>query len=190
MWNAPRWLPATALVGATALTLAACPSPAPEAEPPAADPVLEEPGEPPERQFYEARLEEVDGSGVSGTATVTVNGERIQVTVVASGLDAAARVAQHIHANASCDPAGGILLNLDDALSVANEAAPRGDHYPQANAEGELEYEVSRSLDELDGALADHEGPALAELDLGNRVVNLHGADMQPIACGPLDGTM
>ncbi len=187
MRHAPRGLPAMTLVGAAALMLAGCPAPAPENDLPMADPAVEDPVEPAGGQVYEARLTEVGGSGVTGTATVTMDAERIQVTVVASGLDANVRVPQHIHMNASCDQAGGILLNLDDQLSAANESAPRGDHYPQTDGDGELEYEASRSLDELETALLDQEGPGLDQLDMGNRVVNLHGADMQAIACGPLD---
>lgn len=186
MSHSPRWLPTVALLGAAALMLTACPAPAPEDDPPFVDPAMEDPAEP-ERELYEARLEEVGGSGVNGSATLTIDGDRLQATVVASGLDPDVRVPQHVHVNASCDEAGGILLNLDDQLSVANEAEPRGDHYPQADVDGGLEHEVSRPLDDLESALLERGGPGLADLDLGNRVVNLHGADMQSIACGSLD---
>jgi len=186
MVRSPRWLPLTALIGA-ALILTACPAPAPEDGPPATDPVVEDPAAPQERRLYEARLEAVGGSGVTGTATLTIDGDRLQVTVVAGGFDPDARVPQHVHMNATCDQPGGILLNLDDQLSAANESEARGDHYPQADENGELEYEVSRSLDNLESALLAQQGPGLEDLDLGNRVVNLHGANMQAIACGPLE---
>lgn len=186
MSHSPRWLPTVALLGAAALMLTACPAPVGEDDPPFGDPAMEDPPEP-ERQLYEARLEEVGGSGVSGSATLTIDGHRLQATVVASGLDPDVRVPQHVHMNASCDAAGGILLSLDDQLSVADEAGPRGGRYPQADGDGELEHEVSRPLDDLESALLERGGPGLADLDLGNRVVALHGADMQSIACGSLD---
>lgn len=166
-----------------------------------------------DQEMYEARLEAVDGSGVTGTATVTVENEELTVTVAATGFDPNVRVPQHIHINSSCDNAGGILLNLDDALSAPNDGEPRGDAYPETDDQGNLQFEATRSIGELrtamvgegagasrtdtagadtagaDTAGTDTPGGAddAARFDFGNRVVNLHGPDMQPIACGPLD---
>lgn len=157
-----------------------------------------------DQEMYEARLEAVDGSGVSGTATVTIENEELTVTVAATGFDPNVPVPQHIHMNSSCDDAGGILLNLDDGLSAPNDGEPRGDAYPETNDQGSLRYEASRSIGDLSSALSDVDaedadtaatanadtlaGDVDAErFDFGNRVVNLHGADMQPIACGALD---
>lgn len=157
-----------------------------------------------DQEMYEARLEAVDGSGVSGTATVTIENEELTVTVAATGFDPNVPVPQHIHMNSSCDDAGGILLNLDDGLSAPNDGEPRGDAYPETNDQGSLRYEASRSIGDLSSALGDVDaedadtaatanadtlaGDVDAErFDFGNRVVNLHGADMQPIACGALD---
>lgn len=157
-----------------------------------------------DQEMYEARLEAVDGSGVTGTATLTIEDEELTVTVAATGFDPNVRVPQHIHMNSSCDDAGGILLNLDDDLSAPNDGEPRGDAYPETNDQGSLRFEASRSVADLGSALGDESagdadaadaanadtlgGDAGAErFDFGNRVVNLHGADMQPIACGALD---
>lgn len=165
------------------------------------------------QEVYEARLEAQDGSGVTGTATFTVQDNELQVTVAATGLQPNTRIPQHIHMNSSCDDAGGIMLNLDDGLTAPGEGEPRGDAYPETDDQGTLQYEASRSLDELRQHLSEHGGAqsdtmagaeadtmtgmqtdtmggAGAEmLDLGNRVVSLHGENMQPISCGPLDRT-
>jgi Cu/Zn superoxide dismutase len=139
------------------------------------------------RELYEARLSPVGESNVSGTATVTIGADEVLVTLTATGLDPETRYAAHIHMNASCDDAGGIMLNLDDALNTPNEGEARGDAYPETDDQGRLDYEATRSLEELRTALRD-EGAAHADsLDLGNRVVNVHGPDMNPVACGPLD---
>lgn len=159
-----------------------------------------------DQEMYEARLEAVDGSGVTGTATLTIEDEELTVTVAATGFDPNVRVPQHIHMNSSCDDAGGILLNFDDDLSAPNDGEPRGDAYPETNDEGSLRFEATRSISDLSSALGDEGAGAdnadttdtasadtlgaagdTQRFDFGNRVVNLHGADMQPIACGALD---
>lgn len=159
-----------------------------------------------DQEMYEARLEAVDGSGVTGTATLTIEDEELTVTVAATGFDPDVRVPQHIHMNSSCDDAGGILLNLDDDLSAPNDGEARGDAYPETDDQGSLRFEATRSIGELRTALGDEDaedadavGTDTAgtdtlgrdddaeRFDFGNRVVNLHGPDMQPIACGRLD---
>lgn len=141
------------------------------------------------QEIYEVRLQERDGSGVTGTATFTIQDDELQVTVAATGLPPNTRVPQHIHTNATCDDAGGILLNLDSDLSAADEGEARGDTYPESDDEGRLQYEASRSLDDLRQELGDQGAEDANGLDLGNRVLNLHGEDMQPIACGELERT-
>lgn len=156
-----------------------------------------------DQEMYEARLEAVDGSGVTGTATLTIEDEELTVTVAATGFDPNVPVPQHIHMNSSCEDAGGILLNLDDDLSAPNDGEPRGDAYPETNDQGSLRFEASRSIGDLRSALGDDNaddadttdtanadtpgGDDAERFDFGNHVVTLHGADMQPIACGALD---
>lgn len=179
-------VPRLMLISATAVMLAACPDPAPEEDwppdAPPADPPVEE-----VRQVYEAQLQEVDGSGVTGSATIEVDGDEIRVTVMATGLNPDTEVPQHIHMNADCASPGGILLNLDSNLTVPGEGPPQGEDYPQTDGDGGLDYEAARSLDDLGSAAQEHGAPGVDELDLGNRVVNLHAADMRPVACGPLE---
>lgn len=155
-------------------------------------------------EIYEATIEGVNGQDITGRATVTVRDDELQVVVAATGLEPDTRVPQHIHVNATCDDAGGILLNLDDGLTGPNEGEPRGDAYPETDSDGRLEYEASRSLEDLRTAVQQDAQQATADtaqagqqpegttsraaqMDLGNRVVNIHGPDMQPIACGALE---
>lgn len=160
-------------------------------------------------EMYEARIEGVEGSDASGTATFTVENDELQVAVAVTGLDPDTRVPLHIHANSSCDNAGGIYLNLDDDLSTPGDGEAAGDAYGETDGQGALRYEASRSLDDLRTALreaataqgdaaqgdtartdttrATAPGQGAAEFDLANRVVNIHGPDMQPIACGEIE---
>ncbi len=48
-------------------------------------------------QTYTAALNPLNGSGASGTATVTVNGNQATVDIQSAGLAAGAPHAQHIH---------------------------------------------------------------------------------------------
>lgn len=197
MTRRSRFIPALALAGSAAFVLSACDVEPDDAGEIQIDTMTQEesalaPGDQSDWQageVYEARLEAVDGSGASGVATVTVQDDELQVTIAATGLDPETRYPVHIHMNASCDDAGGILLNLDDGLTVAGEGEPRGDSYAQTDDQGHLEYEASRSMDDLRAAMQEHGAEQADSLDLANRVVNLHSPEMQPVACGPLDQT-
>lgn len=178
-------LPRLILLGAMAVVLTACPTPAPDDDAPS-DPAPDDPVDA-AAELYEARLEEVDASGVVGTATIEAEGEALRVTVVATGLRPDTEVPQHIHIHAGCASPGGILVNLDRNLTVANEGAPRGEDYPRSDGDGALEYEATRSLEDLRAAAREHGDPGADNLDLGNRVVSLHAPDMRPVACGPLE---
>lgn len=192
MMRPTRSLPGLVVTIAAAVALVGCdvePEPADDLDldRPTPDDTLDQQlgQQPPET--YEARLEERNGSGVTGTATFTMEGDELQVTIAATGLDPNTRVPQHIHTNASCDDAGGILLNLDSDLSAAGEAEPRGDAYPEVDDEGRLTYEASRSVEDLRTAMGDQAAAGEDALDLTNRVVNIHGEDMQPISCGEIE---
>lgn len=194
MTRRSRFIPALALAGATAVVLAGCDVEPDNADEMQMDTVAQEesafgPADQQVGEIYEARLEAVDGSGVSGVATVTVHEDELQVTVAATGLDPETRYPMHIHANASCDNAGGILLNLDDGLTAAGEGEPRGDSYADTDDQGRLEYAASRSMEDLRAAMREHGAEQPDGLDLANRVVTLHSPEMQPVACGPLDQT-
>jgi hypothetical protein len=179
MTRAMRPLPGIVLSGSLILIVAACPPPEPEPEPP--------PVEPPPEVTWEAQLQEIEGSGVTGIARLVRNAEQFRVIISATGLDPGASVPQHVHIEPTCEPAGGILINLDETLTVGGEGPPSEAAYPQADGLGDLEYEASRSLQELESALQAHHGMGIEQLELGNRNVNLHAPDLPPLACGELE---
>lgn len=196
-----RVLPGLMMACAAAITLAGCDVESEPADDLQMDTLTQDTltGSQMDQEMYEARIEGVEGSDATGTATLTVENDELQVTVAMTGLDPNTRVPQHIHVNSSCDNTGGIYLNLDDELSTPEDGAAAGDAYPEIDDQGAVRYEASRSLDELRAALSEADtaqsdtarantrGQGAAEFDLGNRVVKLHGPDMQPIACGELE---
>ncbi len=62
-------------------------------------------------------LTEMDGSGASGTAELTVSGEGIQVTLSMTGLQEGVH-ANHIH-EGTCDDQGAIHITLDNIVAGA-----------------------------------------------------------------------
>lgn len=134
-----------------------------------------------------ARLRPVGSSGVTGEATVQVNGDRLAVSVNSKDLKASVEHAQHFHANGSCDNFGPPVVSLDD--DIANEprdatnADEGDDSFPTATPGGTLNYWETASK----SAVADSLGEAL---DLENRTVIVHAAGTPigpPAACGELD---
>ena len=106
-------------------------------------------------------------------------------------------IPQHIHVNPTCDPGGGILINLDENLTVAGEAPGIGASYPLASHAGVVNYEASRPLTELVAAVNTHFGTSLetveeliAWLDLDNRNAHMHvafGPPFPAVNCGAIE---
>lgn len=65
--------------------------------------------------FLTASLTEVDGSGASGEANLSLNGEGILVSLAMQGLSEGAH-ANHLH-DGSCDDLGEIHITLDDIVA-------------------------------------------------------------------------
>ena len=65
--------------------------------------------------FLTATLTEMDGSGASGAADLSVNGEGILVSLVMEGLTEGAH-ANHLH-HGSCSEQGEIHITLDDIVA-------------------------------------------------------------------------
>jgi glucose/arabinose dehydrogenase len=144
----------------------------------------------PERELYRAKVEPEGGSRVRGTARFEIAHGLFSVSVRVNGLAANERIPQHIHVNPTCAPAGGILINLDEGLTVAGEGPPAGDAYPRANPGGVVVYDAQRPLDDLAAALDTHLGMTLDELDFGERNVNFHEPLPEPIpsqGCGEIE---
>jgi hypothetical protein len=130
------------------------------------------------------QLQELNGSGASGTATVDVQGGEVTVTVETNGVAAGAPHAQHIHiggentcptADAAGDDEfvstpegqpsyGEIRVSLTTEGDVGAESAVAVDRMPTADDSGTVTYERTFELPE--GVTAE---------ELGNGVIVQHG---------------
>lgn len=166
----------------------------------------------PETMTYTADLGALNDSGVSGTATVTVEGDQMTVAVDAEGTVAEQVHPQHIHGStdgttSSCPtmdadsdgngrisvsegaPAyGGILVPLDGSLDTA-EGLGEVETFPTADSEGAYAYD--RSIATAD--LAVNEDRSFGDLSLENHAIVVHGRTVDgeysatlPVACGLL----
>ncbi len=163
----------------------------------------------PDPETFTAPLTALNNSGVSGTATVTVEGDQFTVTVDAQGTEAESVHAQHIHGFASdvssCPTAdadtsgdgrisvgegapayGGILVPLDGSL---NEAEGLGELETFPTGNGSYAYEQSITTSNL----AVNEDQSFGDLTLGNHAIVVHGQTVdgeykatRPVACGTL----
>ena len=153
----------------------------------------------------------------SGTATVTLNGDKVSVDVIVDGVTAGTLHPQHIHAGPMCptdgDDAnadgyvdvieglpkyGGILVSLDD--NIDDGAAAPGLNFPVADASGSYSYSE-------EGSRAHIQDEIETALKVGTRHVVIHGISPDgmplpasvaslpglpawatlPVACGELD---
>lgn len=143
---------------------------------------------------YNVPLRALNGSGVSGVATMDLDGSALTVTIVASGLEANQTHMQHIHAidhgNSTCPPASADA-NGDGIVSFA-EGLPfygpvrlpltvSGTTYPFIGPSGSLSYSRTFTVDPH------------AFLALQTKVVVLHGLTVNgaydpttPVACGQI----
>jgi len=142
----------------------------------------------------------------SGTATFSIDGDTLTVTVDASGLAPSVAHAQHIHLLGACPTMaadgnsdgfvdlaegipsyGGVMLPLDDDLSNAD-----ADTYPTADAQGNLTYEQTASISALESLLGE-------SVDIGSRTYVIHGVGTEatlpsgldnatlPVGCAPIE---
>jgi hypothetical protein len=157
---------------------------------------------------YMANLQPLNNSGVTGTATLTVDENTLTVEVMASGLEANKPHPQHIHGfmddnrNSTC-PAPGDDTNGDGFVDLVEGLPSYGpvlldlyvpiDEFPVADAEGNLQYKRTFNLGEVE---FEEEGEVIAYKDLKplqNRVIVLHGLTVNgtyvptmPVACGQI----
>jgi hypothetical protein len=156
-----------------------------------------DPGSASDRTLYQVRLGALGVTRSHGIMLIEVVGGHLAVTVHAAGLEPLQHIPQHIHLNPTCDPGGGILLNLDANLTVPIEGPGVGTAYPVANAGGVVNYYASRSLSDLLQAVNTHLGlgltsveALLAWLDLENRNAHMHvafGPPFPAVNCGEIE---
>jgi len=164
----------------------------------------------PEPTTYTAPLTALNNSGVSGQATVTVEGNQLTVNVDAQGTEEPVH-AQHIHgfeSNASACPTaaadtsgdgrisvgegapsyGGILVPLDGSLDNA-EGLGDLETFPTGGSDGAYSYEQTIAT----ANLAVNDDMSFEDLRLGNHAIVVHGRTVEgeyapklPVACGAL----
>jgi hypothetical protein len=175
---------------------------------PAADPLMPadqpsftvkpgDPGAASDRVLYQVRLGATDPFRSQGVVLLEIVGGYLTVTVHAAGLDPSAHIPQHIHVNPTCNPGGGVLVNLDANLTVPTEGASTGAGYPLSNQAGVVNYYASRSLTDLLAAVNTYQGAGLASveallswLNLDDRNVHMHvssGPPFHVVNCGELE---
>ncbi|SDQ34273.1 hypothetical protein [Quadrisphaera sp. DSM 44207] len=124
-------------------------------------------------ETYQVQLQELNGTGSSGTAVLTLDGDRLTVTIDAKGLVPGAPHAQHIHGSTdlstdfSC-PTMAADANQDGVLTTAEGLKDYGDihislttsgdtskssglavdRFPTADAQGNLAYERTIEVDD------------------------------------------
>ena len=169
------------------------PGPGPEPEP-----------EPDFDGTYYAQLAALNESGVSGTATLTLEGDQLTVHLEASGLEPNQLHLQHIHGfsdvdeteddahlhqavtsvcpNPEMDTNGDGLIELEEGLPAYGPVLVSLDPAPTADDEGNVEYDATLTVD-----------PSQL-LDPTKRVIVLHGMTVDeeyvatlPVACGPIE---
>jgi hypothetical protein len=155
------------------------------------------PGSASERMLYQVRLGAVGDSHAAGVMQLEIVGGALQATVHAAGLEPNQRIPQHIHLNPTCNPGGGILINLDQTLTVGGEAPGTGAAFPMANQGGVVNYSASRPLTALLAAVNTHFGAGLqntdeliAWLDLEDRNGHMHvalGPPFPAVNCGEVE---
>lgn len=148
---------------------------------------------------FTAQLSEINDSGVSGTAAISVQGNNLTVVVEAEGMTPGETHPQHIHGlengneNATCPPESADT-NEDGIITIPEGAPFYGDvllplaDFPMADANGNISYEKTFILGENGNPTAEALGA------LQNRVIVLHGINdsdeayvpTTPVACGEL----
>lgn len=159
-------------------------------------------------KMYTVNFNPLNGSGVSGTAELTLNGDELTVKVNATGLEPNMVHPQHIHGfadnkrNSTCptpaaDTNGDGLVDLVEGLpsygGVLLELYVPIDEFPVADANGVLTFERTFTLGETEFA---EEGEVITRSNLTplqNRTIVLHGMTVGgeyiatlPVACGQI----
>ncbi|HSK95650.1 MAG TPA: hypothetical protein VK891_03455 [Euzebyales bacterium] len=146
---------------------------------------------------FRADLKELNGSGVTGTADLTLRGTELELSITAKGTAADLPHAQHLHGVIGevsvCPPPeadqdgdglvsviegvpfyGGVLASLTTSGDTSADSGLAVDRFPTAGADGTLTYKRTLDL------------PADVAADLGNLHVVVHGIDLDD--SGAYDG--
>ena len=139
---------------------------------------------------YTVDIAPLNGSGVSGTAELTLMGDQLTVRVYATGLEPDMLHPQHIHGftennrNSTCPPAsadmnGDGLVDLGEGLPFYGPVLLPLTPFPTA-PDGTIDFEMTYTVDS-------------SITPLQNRVIVLHGMTVEgeyvatlPVACGQI----
>lgn len=159
-------------------------------------------------KMYTVDFTALNGSGVSGSAELTLMGDQLTVKVFATGLEPNMVHPQHIHGftgnkrNSMC-PTPAADTNDDGLVDLVEGLPSYGgvllelyvpiDEFPVADANGVLTYERTFNLGETE---FEEEGELISQSDLSplqNRTIVLHGMTVNgeyvatlPVACGQI----
>lgn len=149
-----------------------------------------EEGEPTGQQSFDARLEPLNDSGVTGRVILSRLGSTLRVQATISGLEPSEEHVQHVHRLRSGDAArcpgdeadedGDGMVDLHEALPTYGPVGLKLEPYPRASRRGEVSYQGTFELP--------------AELEpLTDRVIVTYGMDIDgvydptlPVACGEI----
>jgi hypothetical protein len=159
---------------------------------------------------YVADLKPLNNSGVTGTATFTLDANKLTVEVVATGLEPNLPHPQHIHGfmndkNSTC-PTAADDTNNDGLVDLVEGLPSYGpvllelylpiDRFPVADANGNINFKRTFMLGEVE---FQEEGQVISYADLKplqNRAIVLHGLTVDgtyiptmPVACGQIMNT-
>ena len=159
-------------------------------------------------KMYTVDFSALNGSGVSGSAELTLKGDQLTVKVQATGLEPNMVHPQHIHGfmdnkrNSTC-PTSSADTNGDGIVDLGEGAPSYGpvllelyvpiDEFPVADANGVLSFERTFTLGETE---FEEEGELISRSALSplqNRAIVLHGMTVNgeyvatlPVACGQI----
>lgn len=160
---------------------------------------------------FEAKLEPLNNSGVTGNAVITLDGNKLTVKIQAEGLEANKPHPQHIHGfiennrNSTC-PSPAADINNDGLIDLVEGLPSYGpvlldlyipiDEFPIATSDGRIDFERTFDLGEI---AFEEEGRVISYKDLKplqNRAIVLHGMTVDgtywpvlPVACGMIMNT-
>lgn len=145
------------------------------------------------QKTYHANLTALNGSGVSGTADLVLNGNQLQVRIDLHGETPGKTHPQHIHGvkvaegsarcpTAAADHNGDGVLDHEEAESLTGGVVLPLQPFPVASSGGDVHFEHTYTVNPLDV------GP------LASRVIMIHGAESHgsyakvlPVACGRIE---
>ncbi len=144
----------------------------------------------------QANLSQLNDSGASGTAMVTVSGNRVHVTLTTQGLLAGAPHAQHIHIGGKnvCPTNGEKGSGANGALQVMDAADSYGAIAVSLTKTGDTSPKSGLAVDRFPTASGTYErtitvsDATAAQLRQGNGQVVVHGVDLNK--SGKYDGTV